>query len=298
MAESWTWFLPQLGEICELLQNSNFTFVSDRQKGIIPVIANLFPNAEHRYCVKHIHENMKKRWNGNAYKELLWTAASTTTVPEFQKAMEKLKEFSKEAYEWLNLIPPQHWSRSHFSVRAKSDVLLNNMCEVFNGKLVGGRDKPIISTLEFAREYLMKRSYPLGQSAMFPPTILPPKNINTSGEPPKERKKSAAERDLLKIVKNGKLSREHKTVTCNKCNTKGHNSRSCTGPRVAKTNKRKVPTTGMDDTHGLLQVLRQTKGQRLRVLDLQVGKQQTKGRLQQLVVEYQRRQDQRRKSLT
>ncbi|GKF25634.1 hypothetical protein Tco_0081528, partial [Tanacetum coccineum] len=115
-------------------------------QGIIPAIANLFPNAEHRYCVKHIHENMKKRWNENAYKELLWTAASTTTVPEFQKAMEKLKEFSKEAYEWLNLIPPQHLSRSHFSVRAKSDVLLNNMCEVFNGKLVGGRDKPIIST--------------------------------------------------------------------------------------------------------------------------------------------------------
>ncbi|GKG31871.1 hypothetical protein Tco_0426821, partial [Tanacetum coccineum] len=31
------------------------------------------------------------------------------------------------------------------------------MCEVFNEKLVGGRDKPAISTLEFAREYLMKR---------------------------------------------------------------------------------------------------------------------------------------------
>ena len=67
------------------------------------------------------------------------------------------------------------------------------------------------------------------------------------GRPPKERKKSAAERDLLKIVKNGKLSREHKTVTCNKCNTKGHNSRSCTGPREPKTNKRKVPSKGMDD---------------------------------------------------
>nr|GEV93599.1 transposase, mutator type [Tanacetum cinerariifolium] len=40
---------------------------------------------------------------------------------------------------------------------AKSDVLLNNICEVFNGKLVGGRYKPIIATLEFAREYLMKR---------------------------------------------------------------------------------------------------------------------------------------------
>ncbi|GJW88839.1 mutator type transposase [Tanacetum coccineum] len=44
--ESWTWFLTQLGDDLELYRNSNFTFVSDRQKGIIPAIANLFPNAE------------------------------------------------------------------------------------------------------------------------------------------------------------------------------------------------------------------------------------------------------------
>ena len=36
-------------------------------------------------------------------------------------------------------------------------MLLNNLCEVFNTKLVKGRDKPIISCLEFIREYLMKR---------------------------------------------------------------------------------------------------------------------------------------------
>ncbi|GJV86283.1 hypothetical protein Tco_1530221 [Tanacetum coccineum] len=82
-----------------------------------------------------------------------------------------------------------------------------------------------------------------------PTTLLPPKHQPQVGRPPKQRKKLAAEKDLLKIVKNGKLSREHETVTCNKCNTKGHNSRSCTGPRVAKTNKRKVLTTGMDNTH-------------------------------------------------
>ncbi|GJW29148.1 mutator type transposase [Tanacetum coccineum] len=132
--KSWTWFLTQLGDDLDLYRNLNFTFVSDRQKGIIPAIGNLFPNAEHRYC----------------------RTAKSTTVPDFQFAMEKLKEFSNEAYEWLNLISPQHWSRSHLSW-PKSDVLLNNMCEVFNGKLVGGRDKPIIVTLEFAMEYLMKR---------------------------------------------------------------------------------------------------------------------------------------------
>ena len=35
-------------------------------------------------------------------------------------------------------------------------MLLNNICEVFNGQLVDGRDRPIISTLEYAKEYLMK----------------------------------------------------------------------------------------------------------------------------------------------
>nr|GFC10942.1 transposase, mutator type [Tanacetum cinerariifolium] len=70
----------------------------------------------------------------------------------------------------------------------------------------------------------------------------------TSGETTQRKEKLAAESDVLKIVKNGKLSREHKAVTCNKCNTKGHNSRSCTGPREPKSNKRKVPSKGMDDT--------------------------------------------------
>ncbi|GKA04406.1 hypothetical protein Tco_0677187 [Tanacetum coccineum] len=39
----------------------------------------------------------------------------------------------------------------------KSNILLNNMCKVLNGQLVDGRDKPIITCLEYIREYLMKR---------------------------------------------------------------------------------------------------------------------------------------------
>lgn len=31
------------------------------------------------------------------------------------------------------------------------------MCEVFNSKLVDGRDKPIITLLEYIREYLMRK---------------------------------------------------------------------------------------------------------------------------------------------
>nr|GEV30589.1 hypothetical protein [Tanacetum cinerariifolium] len=41
--------------------------------------------------------------------------------------------------------------------RAKSDLLLNNICEVFNGKIVRGKDKPVITLLEYIREYCMKK---------------------------------------------------------------------------------------------------------------------------------------------
>lgn len=71
--------------------------------------------------------------------------------------MEELKVLNVDAYNWLSKIPPHHWARSHFSGRAKSDMLLNNMCEVLNRRLVDGRDRPIITCLEYCREYLMKR---------------------------------------------------------------------------------------------------------------------------------------------
>lgn len=40
--------------------------------------------------------------------------------------------------------------------RAKSDILLNNLCEVFNRRLLKARESPIITALDFIREYMMK----------------------------------------------------------------------------------------------------------------------------------------------
>ncbi|GJU67501.1 hypothetical protein Tco_1253760 [Tanacetum coccineum] len=75
----------------------------------------------------------------------------------FQAAMKELKDTSISAHAWLSHIPPEHWARSQFSGRAHSDVLLNNICEAFNGKIVQGSDEPIITTLEFIRDCCMKR---------------------------------------------------------------------------------------------------------------------------------------------
>ncbi|KAL6499420.1 hypothetical protein OROHE_026083 [Orobanche hederae] len=155
--QSWTWFLSNLGDDLGLGVNSNFTFITDRQKGVLPAIVKLFSSAENRYCLRHIHQNMKLRWNAKEFKDLLWKCATTCNVQQFNIAMEELKMLNKDTYEWLKQIPPQHWARSHFTGRAHCDALLNNLCESFNSKLDEGRDTPIITCLEFIREYIMKK---------------------------------------------------------------------------------------------------------------------------------------------
>nr|GEU73463.1 transposase, MuDR, MULE transposase domain protein [Tanacetum cinerariifolium] len=47
--------------------------------------------------------------------------------------------------------------RAFMKGRAHCDLLINSICEVFNRQLLEAKDSPIISTLEYTREYLMKK---------------------------------------------------------------------------------------------------------------------------------------------
>ncbi|GJW57712.1 mutator type transposase [Tanacetum coccineum] len=122
-----------------------------------PAIASVFPSAEHRYCVRHIHENMKSQFKGGVYKEMLWNAAKAASEGKFKRKIGELKSFNFDAYNWLMKIPLEQWSRAYFSGKAKCDLLINNICEVFNRQLVDGRDQPIITCLKYIKEYLTKR---------------------------------------------------------------------------------------------------------------------------------------------
>ncbi|XP_076885850.1 uncharacterized protein LOC143535506 [Bidens hawaiensis] len=155
--DSWKWFLDLLGDDLDLPHDANFAFISDRQKGLIQAVESVFPRAEHRFCCRHIHENLRQTWRGDLCKGLFYRAASATFVPYFNMAMEEIKKKNLDMFLWLSEFPAARLSRSHFSGRAKSDMLLNNLCESFNKQLVGARDKPIITCLEYIREYLTMR---------------------------------------------------------------------------------------------------------------------------------------------
>ncbi|KAM6586893.1 hypothetical protein CsatA_009498 [Cannabis sativa] len=93
--------------------------------------------------------------------------------------MEEIKKISNEAYEWLMAAGPSHWSRSHFRTHPKCDILLNNMCEGFNGtrSIRVARERPILSMLERIRMYLMQRMTKHRQSVLMWDSNISPKAV-------------------------------------------------------------------------------------------------------------------------
>ncbi|KAL0303085.1 UNVERIFIED_CONTAM: hypothetical protein Sradi_6176600 [Sesamum radiatum] len=142
--DTWEWFLTILKQDLNIVRDDEFTFMSDKQKGLIQAFQNVFPNSAHRSC-------------GLAFKNILWKAARASTVGEFKMRMEEMKKLDQGAFDWFNDKPPQEWSKSHFNEIPKCDMLLNNCCESFNANIMDARDKPILTMLEWIREYLMKR---------------------------------------------------------------------------------------------------------------------------------------------
>nr|KAJ0209523.1 hypothetical protein LSAT_V11C400203970 [Lactuca sativa] len=116
---------------------------SKTREKLLAAIEKLFPSAERRFCLRHVYDNMKLKHKGDELREAVWCCGKVYNIPKFNRAMEKLKKLNPEAHEWLR--------------RELTDSLTNNLCEVFNSKLDGARDKPIITCLEFIREYLTER---------------------------------------------------------------------------------------------------------------------------------------------
>ena len=71
--------------------------------------------------------------------------------------MKEIKSINGGAYGHLKGIKEVHWCWHAFSYVPKCDILLKNLCEVFNSKLVDARDKTLFTMLKMIRRYLMTR---------------------------------------------------------------------------------------------------------------------------------------------
>ncbi|KAL2237919.1 UNVERIFIED_CONTAM: hypothetical protein Sindi_0983600, partial [Sesamum indicum] len=109
--ETWEWFLIVLKNDLNITREYEYTFMSDKQKGLMQAFEEVFPRCDHRFCVRHLHNNFKQAgFRGLAFKNALWNAVKACTVGEWKMRMQEMKILSQQAFDWFNDKPVVQWT--------------------------------------------------------------------------------------------------------------------------------------------------------------------------------------------
>ena len=128
-------------------------------QGLINAVQKEFPDAEHRFCVRHMIQNFQRVGHrGETLKNDVWAIARSTTGPKWQRNMDKLKVDSEAACAWIEELNPRTWIKTFFSEFPKCDMLLNNHSEVFNSYILEAREMPFLSMLETIFYKILQRT--------------------------------------------------------------------------------------------------------------------------------------------
>ncbi|KAL3522532.1 hypothetical protein ACH5RR_015366 [Cinchona calisaya] len=138
----------------------------------------------------------------------------------------------KETAKWLDEKCPNEWTRAHFRILSKCDMLLNNICESLNSKILDAREEFIVSMMESLRKYIMikmqenrdRENARLGENKCN--SSSPPIYERPPSRPKKCRRKCEDEMTHRKERKK-KIRRFGQVIKCSYCSKKGHNIRSC-----------------------------------------------------------------------
>ncbi|XP_074283641.1 uncharacterized protein LOC141608178 [Silene latifolia] len=90
--DSYKWFFQQLKIALGEEDGEGWTIISDEHQSIISMVAEEFPNAEHRRCARHIFANWHKSYKGDEMKMMFWNCAQAYSQADFDDALAALKE--------------------------------------------------------------------------------------------------------------------------------------------------------------------------------------------------------------
>ncbi|XP_021727467.1 uncharacterized protein LOC110694608 [Chenopodium quinoa] len=132
--ETWDYFMRNLKCLFEKegCNRDDWTFLSDRMKGVDATIMEAFPRASRRICCQHLYSNCKtKGFSGTTFHKLFWVAADAYNPYVFNKAMEKIHAYNPDVVLYLESTT-EVWSRHQFDPVVCCDHNTTNFVESFN----------------------------------------------------------------------------------------------------------------------------------------------------------------------
>jgi len=150
--DNWKWFLEQLKDA--ISTSRSVTFVSDKEKGLMKSVLELFENAHHGYSIYHLLENLRRNWKGPFHGDgkvslpgSLVAAAHAVRLDGFRMHTEQIKRVSSKVYDWLMQIEPEYWTNALFKGEHYNHIIVD-VAATYADWIEEVRELPIIRKLE------------------------------------------------------------------------------------------------------------------------------------------------------
>ncbi|XP_048623938.1 uncharacterized protein LOC106423892 [Brassica napus] len=157
-SDNWLWFVQRLKADLVLGDGSRFVLISDGSKGLISAVKAELPNAEHRRCVKHIVDNLKKKHkNKDFLKPMVWNLAWAYNKTQYKAELQNLKDYNMSLYDDVMKKEPKTWSLAYYRLGSLCEDVDNNATESFNATILAARAKAVVPMLETIRRQAMVR---------------------------------------------------------------------------------------------------------------------------------------------
>lgn len=100
-------------------------------QGLRESLKKVMPDVDHKFCARHMYAYFKLGLKDRKLKDLMWAAARSCTTADFDKFMELVKKEMQKLIDVCRKFRQISGVGQHFLL-CQSDMLTNNMCEIFN----------------------------------------------------------------------------------------------------------------------------------------------------------------------
>ena len=153
--ESWTWFLQNLRQVIGF--PDGLVIHTDACKGLEIAVEKVFPQVEHRECMRHLAGNVNRaKHRGKLVDDNLWQSSLTYSLKKHEYHLNqlyrnpKLKKFLQDNHKKV-------WARSKFNELCKVDYVNNNLAECFNSWIRDTKGLHLVDLLDAIRRMIMAK---------------------------------------------------------------------------------------------------------------------------------------------
>ena len=157
----WTWFLELLHDLLEILVMDHpkpgirykyFTFISDRQKGLIEALKNVFPNNHTCFCAIHIARNAEQKC-GKRVARFVHKLSTTFSHVVSSDLIERVNKASQKGRQYLEEIQANQWRstswRDDDGLPPRYGIVTSNISEATNNMFREAREGSWLYALDY-----------------------------------------------------------------------------------------------------------------------------------------------------